>query len=159
MIKNILTMYWLTASISWFSDRLSIQPPGCGRPRGMGKGVRLNFFAFAVIFFGLPKVALSQEPQHLQVPRHVQASEIAIPSDLGYVIEANQPPTSDRPSPIIIHIQEAHTNYEAQQHIVSILERLIKEHGLKLVMVEGGEGDVSLSYLRHEGTPEKRQAV
>lgn len=125
----------------------------------MGKGVRVGVCVVALVFLSAQKVAFPQEPHPLQVPRTLQASDITIPADLGYVIETHQSATQNRPSRIIIHIQEAHTNYEAQKHIVSILERLIKEHGLKLVMVEGGEGDVSLSYLRHEGTPEKRQAV
>ena len=123
---------------------------------GKGAGVRsccLSLFVIAVIF-GLAKVAFSQS----------QALDIHIPTSLGYVSEIHPPvtstPTDSHETPLtIVHIQDAHTNYEAQQHIVSILEQLVKERGLKLIMVEGSEGDVSLAYLRRYGPPENRKQV
>jgi hypothetical protein len=81
-----------------------------------------------------------------------------IPSELGYVIATHQPASSGG-APIIVHIQEAHTNYEAQKHIVEILEQLIAQHGLKLILVEGGQGDVGLAYLRSYGPAERRRQV
>ncbi len=61
--------------------------------------------------------------------------------------------------PIIIHIQDAHANYEAQKHLAGILEYLIKAHGLALVLVEGGSRNDSLSYMRSYAPLEKRKAV
>jgi len=60
---------------------------------------------------------------------------------------------------IIIHIQDIHTNYEAQKNMSKILESLIQEQGLKLIMVEGGWGDVNLSYLRDYADQERRLDV
>lgn len=74
------------------------------------------------------------------------------------MVELHQPTASVNPA-TIVHIQEAHTNYEAQQHLVGILKRLIEQHGLELILVEGGEGDVSLAYLRHYGPPDNRRQV
>lgn len=106
-----------------------------------------------------PKVALAQA-EHTAPPtvRDVNISDFFVPADLGYVTDTHQPaPSSGQPT--IIHIQEAHTNYDAQQHIVSILEGLVQQYGLKLILVEGGEGDLGLAYMRAYGPPENRREV
>ncbi|MDO8730271.1 MAG: hypothetical protein Q7J69_03680 [Candidatus Omnitrophota bacterium] len=61
--------------------------------------------------------------------------------------------------PIIIHIQDAHANYEAQKHLAGILDYLIRAHGLGLVLVEGGSRNDSLSYMRAYAPLEKRKQV
>ena len=61
--------------------------------------------------------------------------------------------------PIIIHIQDAHANYEAQKHLAGILEHLVKRHGLGLILVEGGSRNDSLSYMRSYAGLEKRKQV
>ncbi|MBI1953347.1 MAG: hypothetical protein HYS41_04405 [Candidatus Omnitrophica bacterium] len=61
--------------------------------------------------------------------------------------------------PIVIHIQDAHANYEAQKHLSGILEHLILHHGLSLVLVEGGSRNDSLSYMRTYAPLEKRKSV
>ena len=61
--------------------------------------------------------------------------------------------------PILIHIQDAHANYEAQKHLAGILEYLIKAHGLGLILVEGGSRNDSLSYMRSYAPLEKRRQV
>jgi hypothetical protein len=43
--------------------------------------------------------------------------------------------------------------------MVKVLEQLIKEKNLRLIMVEGGSGDVSLSFLRDYGDKKKREEV
>ena len=117
------------------------------------QGVVGSLFALGV-FCCAAKVALSQ-PSISTPPR---VSDIAIPSTLGYVIETHQPETA-APAPILIHIQEAHANLEAQQHIADILQQLIQQYGLRLVLVEGGSGDVSLTKLRAYGPPSLRKKV
>ena len=66
---------------------------------------------------------------------------------------------STAPGPVIIHIQEAHTNYQAQKHLAGMIGELTARHGLRLVLVEGGEGDVSLAHLRALAGPERRLEV
>ena len=61
--------------------------------------------------------------------------------------------------PIIVHIQDAHANYEAQKHLAGILDYLIRAHGLALVLVEGGSRNDSLSYMRSYAPLEKRKQV
>ncbi len=111
------------------------------------------------LLFWAAKVALSAEtgaPSAIPI-RDQKVSDFFVPSNLGYVVETHDAKTPH--APLIVHIQEAHTNYEGQQHLISILEQLIKEYGLKLILVEGGHGDVGLSYLRGYGSPENRRAV
>ena len=62
-------------------------------------------------------------------------------------------------APIVIHIQDAHANYEAQKHLAEILRHLIQKYGLSLVLVEGGSRNDSLSYMRTYAPLEKRQQV
>jgi hypothetical protein len=71
-----------------------------------------------------------------------------IPSQFGTVKEIFEAQNSQASSPIIIQIQDAHCNYEAQKNLAAILDYLAREKKLRLIMVEGGSGDVSLSFLR-----------
>lgn len=72
-----------------------------------------------------------------------------IPPQLGIVKESFQAGgTEQNAGRAIIHIQDAHCNYEAQKNMAGILEYLVKEQNLKLIMIEGGSGNVSLSFLR-----------
>ena len=45
----------------------------------------------------------------------------------------------------VVHIQDAHCNYEAQNNITRILEVLIRDYKVDLVCVEGAEGKVDPS--------------
>lgn len=87
-------------------------------------------------------------------------NEIKVPSRFGNIKEVftalNQTPAGQR---TIIQIQDAHCNYEAQKNLVKILESLVKDYGLKLILVEGGSGDVSLSFLRAYADKKSREEV
>ncbi len=83
--------------------------------------------------------------------------QISIHEGHGHIVEGYK--ASENPDKVIIHIQDIHTNYEAQKNEANIIESLIKEKGLKLIMVEGGWGDVSLSYLRTQADKERRAEV
>ena len=83
------------------------------------------------------------------------AQAIQIPSEYGRISESFE----GNPKPLIIHIQDVHVHYEAQKNLANILDKLIQEHGLRLILVEGGSGDTSLSFLRAEATKEKRLEV
>lgn len=66
---------------------------------------------------------------------------------------------SDNNNRFIIHIQEAHGNYDAQKSVAGILEQLIKQYGISLVLVEGGSGNDNLTYLREFALKERRILV
>ena len=59
----------------------------------------------------------------------------------------------------VVLIQEVHVDYGAQKAIAEILRRLAEEDSLRLILVEGGWGNVSLSYLRTYADLEGRKRV
>ncbi|MFH1868627.1 MAG: hypothetical protein ABH843_06620 [Candidatus Omnitrophota bacterium] len=90
-------------------------------------------------------------------PRKALPIELMVPEGAGHIIEGFKA-TGDG-SKTIIHIQDIHTNYEAQKNLSRIIENLIKDNELKLIMVEGGWGNVSLTYLRSYADKERRVEV
>ena len=111
---------------------------------------RVCFILVAAIAIGCPSYCHA-EPS---------AKDFSLPSKFGTVKETffqpNLDPQSER---LIIQIQDAHCNYEAQKNLAAILEFLIKERKLKLVMVEGGSGDVGLTFLRSYSDADTRKEV
>ncbi len=88
------------------------------------------------------------------------AGDYSVPSDLGIVKEAFDAPSGNKDcARMIIHIQDAHCNYEAQKNMAGILEHLVENYNLKLVMVEGGNGNVNLDFLRSYADKISRQEI
>ena len=132
-------------------------------------------FALIVIVLTIPRIINAPEKQARQAP--IQAALpvavpteyervslkgslpilINIPEGAGHIVEGYK--AKEATAKVVIHIQDIHTNYEAQKNLSRIIEALIKNNNLKLVMVEGGWGDVSLSYLRSYADTERRQDV
>jgi len=84
-------------------------------------------------------------------------SQLRIPSEFGSVKEYW--PHDGAQEKIIIHIQDAHCNYEAQMNLAKMLEYLYKAHGVTLILVEGGSRSDSLSYMREYAPKDKRVEV
>jgi hypothetical protein len=110
---------------------------------------------------GIGQDAIDAAPPHLSAQGLSSTKDlpipISIPDGAGHIVEGYTAPGAA--GRVIIHIQDIHTNYEAQKNLSKMLESLIKENGLKLIMVEGGWGNVSLSYLRSYATPDRRHEV
>jgi len=85
-------------------------------------------------------------------------SQLTIPSEFGSVKE-HWPKDNSAHDKIIIHIQDAHCNYEAQMNLAKMLEYLYQAHGVTLILVEGGSRSDSLSYMREYAPKEKRIEV
>lgn len=83
-------------------------------------------------------------------------SALNIPSEYGSIREIFEAQGNEQ---VIIHLQDAHCNYEAQKNMAQLLDYLVKEYGLRLIMVEGGSGDVSLSFLRGYADKKDREAI
>ncbi|MBN1405704.1 MAG: hypothetical protein JW946_04225 [Candidatus Omnitrophica bacterium] len=83
--------------------------------------------------------------------------QLNIPEGYGHIVEGYK--AEDSVHGVIVHIQDIHTNYEAQKNAAQMLEIMIKENGLKLIMVEGGWGNVNLTYLRAQADKERRLEV
>ena len=91
---------------------------------------------FCFLFYSIALASLS--PQNLNIPANYGTVKETFDAAL----------LNQNTKPLIIHIQDAHCNYEAQKNMSGLLKYLVNEYGLKLIMVEGGSGDVSLSSLR-----------
>lgn len=78
----------------------------------------------------------------LEISSLKDLSSIYIPDSLGRVVDVYQ---AEEPHPLIVHIQDLHTNPEGQLNSAAILEILIKDYGLDLVCSEGAEGEVDTS--------------
>ena len=60
---------------------------------------------------------------------------------------------------IIVHIQDAHCNFEAQSNINKILDQVTKECGIDMISVEGAEGIVDTAWFRAFPDAEIRKEV
>ncbi len=80
---------------------------------------------------------------------------IVIPKDCG-MIKSKFIGKGDK---LIVHIQDAHCNYEAQSNIAGIIENLVKNNGLSLVSVEGADGMIDTSWFKAFPDAEVRKEV
>jgi len=112
----------------------------CSKDSKINFQSKLILFLFLALLFNLPAEAASQVPS------------INIPAEFGK-IDQTQKGTNGK---TIVLIQSAHTNYAAQKSVAEILKTLVGKKILNLILVEGGWGDVRLSYLRSYA-PEKNR--
>jgi len=116
---------------------------------------------FAAVCFSFTTVAWSSPVQptvrEIQLPS--LAERIEIPESFGSIKETFKPLLADAAqglqseAPVVVHIQDAHANYEAQTNIKKILEHLTQEYGFKLMLVEGGVGPVNPRLLQFFKSP------
>ena len=50
---------------------------------------------------------------------------------------------------LIIHIQDAHSNYSGQKNRAATLDKIMTQYGVSLVLVEGGAHDGTLTPIRN----------
>ena len=79
---------------------------------------------------------ISSFPAEIVVQDLVQ--NLAIPQEFGTIQERFVNPNADSNTPTVVHIQDAHANYEAQKNIENIIDYLNREYGISLVLLEGG---------------------
>ncbi len=115
---------------------------------------------FAAISFVCSNIALADPAQNkIDIPRKDQSiispDNIIIEKDHG-LIKSKFLGNSNK---LIINIQDAHCNYEAQTNIVNILETLIKNHSLSLISVEGADGLIDTTWFKAFPDEEVRKEV
>jgi hypothetical protein len=81
-------------------------------------------------------------PADTNTAKELNAGTFTMPQHLGYIKEAVSVPDSAK---TVIHIQDAHCNYAAQQKISEILSYLTEEYGIDAVNCEGAAGSYDLS--------------
>ncbi len=103
-----------------------------------------TFILSNIAFAETSKVATTNTPSK-PVETVTNPDKIVIPRDYGLVKSRYTAKDSNR---LIVHIQDAHCNYEAQSNIIKILECLVKNDGLSLVSVEGADGFIDTSWFK-----------
>jgi len=100
-------------------------------------------------------VAETEKTAPSDTPIPLPLDEISVPGQYGSIIETHEGTNGK----LILHIQDAHANYEAQKNIADILELLVGTYGVTLILREGNSTDKDFSYLRQEGSPEARRSA
>jgi|GEM_PF-4998914 len=77
-----------------------------------------------------------------------------LPRELGDVAERDAARNSS--DQVVIHIQDAHCDYNAQRKISDIIAYLNREYGIDAVNLEGGSGGYDLSVFENIGEAEAR---
>lgn len=85
----------------------------------------------------------------------IPLDEINIPGRYGSIIETHEGANGK----LIVHIQDAHANYEAQKNIAGIIEYLINSHNLNLVLMEGKLTNRDFKYLRYRAPLDVRTEI
>jgi len=106
--------------------------------------------AFVLCFSAAPDLY----PASSKVALPPDIAQIKIPEENGRISEYHP---GSKPFNIF-YIMDAHVNFEAQKSMAKIIEILHKARDIRLILVEGGIGDVSLSEYR-VGPKEKRVEV
>lgn len=95
----------------------------------------LIFFSLNSLAYAAPNIGLRASPPEIHYENLL--SRIVIPEELGTVQERFLS-RSLKPAPLVVHIQDAHANFEAQRNIQALIEHLHKTYGFSLVLLEGG---------------------
>lgn len=124
---------------------------------GLAKTVSI-LLIFAFSLYGTSFAALEKEtepPVEVDVSAPISVEEVGIAIDAG-TIKSKFQGTSGK---TVIHIQDAHCNFEAQGNINKMLDQLFKEQGVKMISVEGAEGIVDTAWFKAFPDAEIRQEV
>lgn len=78
--------------------------------------------------------------------------DIIIPDQYGTIIETHRGTNGK----LIVHIQDAHMNYEGQKNAANILNSLIEDYDLDLILLEGKVSDLNFNYIRARAPLEER---
>ncbi|MFA5388631.1 MAG: UTP--glucose-1-phosphate uridylyltransferase [Candidatus Omnitrophota bacterium] len=102
-----------------------------------------------------------KETQRILSSHLSDLSQIHIPQEIGSVIEVYQAENvkGQEAKPLVVHIQDLHTNPEASFNLAKILEILVKDYNLGLVCSEGADGVVDTSSVSSFPDAEVRAKV
>jgi len=103
------------------------------------------------------------ESQRREAQRVLQAnlndlSQIHIPSEIGRVIEVYQAQEPDAKG-LVVHIQDLHTNPEAEYNLANILEILLRDYNMGMVCSEGATGIIDTSKVSRFPDVQAREKV
>jgi len=116
---------------------------------------------FLVLAFSLYNVSLAVPEDNIgapsigETPAFVPVENIGIAIDTGTIRSKYSGDTGK----VVVHIQDAHCNYEAQTNINRILDQVTKECGIDMISVEGAEGLVDTAWFKAFPDAEIRKEV
>lgn len=86
----------------------------------------------------------------------VDPSKINVPKESGRIVEVYK--SANPNAPVIVYLQDIHSNYEAQKAEAAILESLVRNDGFDLMLLEGKQADSNkdFKYLREQAPLESR---
>lgn len=130
----------------------------------MTKKIRILYISVLIILVAIcplyaqPKIAFAEDDtveQSATLPSTKEAiqkvlsspEQIRVPDQYGSIKETWGPEVAGENKPLVIHIQDAHCNYEAQTNISQILDGIMKEYPdqVRLIAVEGSVGVIDTS--------------
>ena len=112
------------------------------------------FLRYNIAFAAVDKTPPSPEKAH--TVQEASIDNIGVPKDIGSVKTRYKGKDGKK---LVIHIQDAHCNYEAQTNISKILENLSKAYNVNLVSVEGADGFIDTSWFKAFPDAEIRKEV
>ncbi|MBU1042928.1 MAG: hypothetical protein KJ915_00830 [Candidatus Omnitrophica bacterium] len=98
------------------------------------KGLMFRGAALFCLMVLSVSVLFAQEQTAKAEPKDI--FNLIIPSSWGNVKDIYKGNSKE----VIVHIQDAHANYEAQTNIANIIDLLVENYGLKIVGIEGSVG-------------------
>ncbi|MBU1895179.1 MAG: hypothetical protein KJ983_05150, partial [Candidatus Omnitrophica bacterium] len=118
-------------------------------------------FSFYSVSYAIPSPLTAKDFTATQTA----GAEISVPNvsvdDIGIAIDSGtiKSKYSGSTGKVIVHIQDAHCNFEAQSNINKILDQVTKENGIDMISVEGAEGIVDTAWFRAFPDAEIRKEV
>ncbi|MFA5390813.1 MAG: hypothetical protein WC331_05235 [Candidatus Omnitrophota bacterium] len=115
----------------------------------MKKGLRVVATAVLVCFLTTQSVGAApgagiEMAGSRELPAYLS---IDVPVELGTVDALYEAPAGANPQ-FVLHIQNAHANYQAQMKIKQLLQYMNKKYGFKTIFVEGASEKLDADYLR-----------
>ncbi|MBF0215725.1 MAG: FHA domain-containing protein [Candidatus Omnitrophica bacterium] len=126
-----------------------------------------KYFRSIITFITILALLTGQSPAQMSNPELTPLAEstsvtsfldvdtINVPPHLGEVRYLNKC-DSDK---VIIHIQDAHCNFFAQNKIFNIIDYFVSEYGMKSINMEGGAGEYNLNVFTSIPEPVLRKEV
>ncbi len=112
-----------------------------------------TFLFYNVGFATIDKTPSS--PEETPTIQEISIDNIGVSKDIGSIKTRYK----GKDEKLVIHIQDAHCNYEAQTNISKILENLSKAYNVNLVSVEGADGFIDTSWFKAFPDAEIRKEV
>ncbi|HNX90388.1 MAG TPA: hypothetical protein PKG81_00845, partial [Candidatus Omnitrophota bacterium] len=127
----------------------------------LGKVINLflvfTFSCYGVVFATPVAEVKTDAPAVVKTatPADVSVEDIGVAIDCGTVKDRYK----GKNDKVIIHIQDAHCNFEAQSNINKMLDQFVRECGVDMISVEGAEGIVDTTWFKAFPDAEIRKEV